>query len=59
MIGILADPPAGVGLVVLDPVDLLLIDPVRIVDEAAAVRQGQHLAAQLADLLRRVRGDIA
>src|SRR3546814_17247896 len=59
LVGILGNAAAAPGLVRLHPIDLLLGDAVGIVDEALAVRQGQHLAAQLHDLLRRVRGDIA
>jgi hypothetical protein len=51
--------PAALGLVGLDPLYLLLRDPVRIVDEALAVGQGQHLAAKLQNLLGRVGGDVA
>src|SRR3546814_18704104 len=59
LVGILGNEAAATGLVRLHPIDLLLGDAVEIVDEALAVRQGQHLAAQLTDLLRRVRGGIA
>src|SRR3546814_1622729 len=41
------------------PVDLVLRDPVRIVDEAARIGQRQHLAAELDDLFGGVRRDIA
>ena len=58
-LGIFGDPAAALGLVRLDPVDLLLGDAVGIVDEALAVRQRQHLAAQLDDLLGGVGRDVA
>ena len=41
------------------PVDLFLIDAVGIMDVAAAIRQGQHLAAELDDLLRRMGRHVA
>ena len=47
------------GLVGLDPIDLVLGDAVGIVDEAARVRQRQHFAAQLDDLFGGMRRDIA
>src|SRR3546814_9515641 len=46
-------------LVRLYPVDLFLGDAVRVVDEAPRIRQGEHLAAKLDDLFRRVGRDIA
>src|SRR3954469_23141420 len=56
---IFRDSAAALGLVGLDPVDLLLVDAVGIVDEALAVGQGQHLAAELDDLLGGMGGDVA
>ena len=51
--------PRRLFLQVLDPVDLVFADTVRIVDEALGVRERQHLAAQLVDLLRGVGRHVA
>ena len=59
MVGIVADPPAAVGLVFLHPVDLFQSQPVRIDNEPAAVGQGDRLRAQLHQLFRRVGGHVA
>ena len=54
-----ADPGAALLLVLLDPVDLLLAEAVRIVDEAAGVGHRHRLAAAMEDLLRRVGRHVA
>ncbi len=58
-IGVLADAPAAHLLQVHHPGELLGIDPVRIVDETAGVRERDDLGAQLIELLHGVLGDVA
>jgi hypothetical protein len=58
-VDVLRDPAAALGLVLLDPGDLLLVDAVGVVHETLAVGEREHLATQLAHLLRGVRGHVA
>jgi hypothetical protein len=55
-VGVLGDAPA---LDLLDPLDRLHIQALLVVDEAARVRAGDHLAAELVDLLDEVDGHAA
>ena len=59
LVGIFANAAAADVLEVLDPVDLLLIEPCGVVDEALAVRKRHCLTAKHGDFLCRVRCDIA
>ena len=56
---ILFDPAASLVLQAHHPLQLLRGNAVRIVDEAAGIRECHHLPAKLGDLLYRVLGNVA